>query len=1076
MGIRLDIEGGINTATSPDQLKAGWPYLANVRRILKSRTVARASLGSNQLGGTLPAGPTSLTRLNDPYLGGPGYALVVGAAGKMYVNTGEVASGLSGAPISMLPFRPNGSPKPYCYTGDSSLAVTLENPSYAGYGTVAGMVKVTADGTAWKTGIKEPQFAPAITTTSGTSPIWVIYRYVYRDSRTQALSNPSPESFPAVVPQASVQGSFTDASYASNLTFNSSQYEYSTDFRTKGGVAPGTLTDYTVAHNFGLAVPAGVTINGVQMSLNWGGQFAGTGVLANCALFYQGAIIGQTKSPGTVNSQFSGASGSTTVQGGNADSWGTVLTDAICNDSTFGFGIQILTQSSGGSDRSFFYTFTITVYYTSLNATGTCVSSSDPQVDTIDVYRQDPGLSNFTYVLSVPNSSPSFNDTLSDLQISSNPILQYDNFEPFPSIDLPRSGTINVTAVSQQVISVGIATPGVGQTNGTYNISSSGGGGAGAVVQIVIAGGIITSAVVTSAGSGYTSPPTFPVVHGGTPGTLSAAIAPILPLTANITWVGGDTFNIRWLPGTIILINGIAYQLYSRPTNAIHVLAYLITTTTNGYITFGYPPAATNATYQIPTPLLANESSPVIWGPTPDNAGSFQFGLDPNNPGDLVWTKGNNFDSAPDTNRMSVTAPSEPLMNGVVTSELSTVFSTERFWLIYPNFSDAVATVTGTLGQQWVLIQSAATRGLYMRYALGALGALIAFRGKDGIFVSQGGGPEQSITDTIYNLFPHGGQLPTAVVIGGNTIYPPDDTKVNSQIITVVPDYIFYDYQDVNGTPRTLVYDMEAKGWSVDSYIPTVNCHAWSVGNVYQTLTGCTDGTIRAFDSTGSEASSAVIMTRAENLGSTRVVKRLSGVFLRAIAASAVTLAFYANRIQTAITGFSPSTAGTGSSETDYLTDFTSATNTDLKDLACQFTWPVGSGNVLSEWQPDWTTLPQTIIGWHTGLQAYGQRGWMHIEYMDFSYSSTAAVHVVALCDTGQTFTITLPSTSGIQAKSFNLPPANKFKLVGWTVNSSQPFTFFADSCEMRLATWGIGTETIKPFSGMGFGTQDAST
>jgi len=1074
-GIRLDIAGGINTASSPDQLGgASWPFLQNVRRILKTRTIARPPIGPNLLPASLPSGPTSLVRLNDPYL--PGSALLSGSSGSLNINSTSVATGLSGLPLSYLPYRPTGTPRPYCYIGDGSLAVGILNPSYAAYGPVAGMLKARADGTCWKTGIKEPQTAPGVTTSGGTSPIWVIYRYLYRDSRTQAISNPSPESFPAVVPQASSQGSIAGSAYATNLTYNSSQYEYSSAFRTKGGVSPGTTTDYIIAHNFGLSVPAGVTINGVQVTLNWAGQYAGTGVLSGVGLFYQGALLGQSKSPGVLNQQYSGSSGFTDIEGGNADNWGTVLTPDIVNDGTFGFGVQVTTQESGGSDRSFFYTFTITVYYTSLSATGVCVPSTDPQVDTIDVYRQDPGLSNFTYVLSVPNSSPTFTDTLSDIEVSSNPILQYDNFEPFPSIDLPRSGTCNVTAVNQEVVSVGVATPGVGQTDGTYTIPSSGGGGTGATVQIVIAGGIITTATVLTNGLGYTSTPTFPVSEGGTPGTLAAAIGPILPLTANIQWVSGDLFNVRWLPGTVILVNGIAYQLYNRPATNSSLLAYRITTTTNGYITFGYPPAATGVTFQLPNPELANEPSPVLWGPTPDNAGSFYFGLDPNNPGDLVWSKGNNFDSAPDTNRMYVTSPSEPLMNGTITSMLSTVFSTERFWLIYPNFSDAVAAVTGTLGQQWVLIQSAAARGLYMRYAIGALGNLIAWRAKDCICISQGGGPEQSITDMIYNLFPHGGQAPSPVVIGANTIYPPDDTKPNAQIITVVPDYIFYDYQDTNGNPRTLVYDIEAKGWSVDSYTPAANCHAWSVGNLYQILLGCIDGTIRAFDSTATEAQNAVIMTRSENLGSTRVVKRISGVFLRAVAEVAVNLAFYANRIQTAITGYTPAATATSATESDYFTDFTGATNTDLKDLACQFTWPVGSSNILSEWQPDWTQLPQPIIGWHTGLLSYGQRGWMHVEYLDFSYSSTAAVTITATLDTGQTFTIILPSTAGVQAKSFNLPSALKFKLIGWTVNSPEPFTFFSEDCECRVAVWGIGTITIKPFSGMGFGIGEATT
>lgn len=1079
-GIRLDIAGGINTITSADQIPAGggFPYLCNVRRNLKSRTVARFPLGSNLLTSVLANGIVSVARLNDPYKE-PSYAYLCGSNGGLYVGATQVASGLSGLPISFLPYRPPASPQPWCYVADSSLAVNIPSYTTAGYGAVSGMLKVRSDGTVYKSGIKEPQSAPVIQITkTGTSSNWVSYRYVYRCSKTGALSNPSPESAPLITPLTSVAGTVNATQYQTNLVYNTNQYEFnSNEMRTKGGVSPGTLTDYVFAYGFGLNVPTVdsngeiVSISGVTVALNWIGQYAGTGFLENVALYYGGSVMGTVKSPGTENAQ----SSTTVPQGGASDTWGATLTPEIVNDSSFGFGVQVLTASSGGSDRSFLISFTVTVYYSTTSATGTCVASTDPQVDTIDVYKQTQGLDNFTYTLSVPNSDPSFSDTLSDTQISSNPILYYDNYEPFPSIDLPRSGTCNVTAVNQEVTGISILTAGSSQTNGTFNIAASGGGGSGAVVQITIAGGIITDATVTSAGTGYTSAPTFTVSEGGTAGTLAATISPTLPIAPNIEWVSGDTFNPRWLPGTIILIAGVAYTLYNRPESTTELLCYSSTTSSTGYITYGWPPAATGATWSIAEPDLAAQPSPVIWGPTPDNAGSFYFGLDPLNPGDLVWSKGNNFDSAPDTNRMYICSPSESLMNGTVTSELSTVFSTERFWLLYSNFSDAVAAVTGTLGQQWTPVQSASTRGLYMRYAIGALASLIAWRAKDGIFVSQGGGPEQDISANIYNLFPHGEQAsPSPVVIGGNTIYPPDDTKPNAQTISLVPGYIFYDYQDTAGTPRTLVYDMEAKGWVVDSYTPAVNCHALAVG-VNQILCGCTDGTVRAFESAGTESGTAIIMTPAENKGSTRVVKRIGGVFLRAMAASAITLAFWANRIHTAITGFSPSTAGTGSGENDYLIDFTGATNADVKDLACQFSWPIGSGNILSEWQPDWTYLPAAVIGWKTGLLSYGLQGWGHFEWINLAYQSTADVILVMTMDNGSAITLTFPSTGGVQKKQFTTFPANKFKIVGWTANSLQPFTLFTADTEAYLAGWGTKSEPIKPFQ-EGFGVKTSST
>lgn len=972
MAERLIFEnaGGMNLVQAPDLLSpTEFCYLQNTRKLLGGRMTARPPMGANLLSGTLAAGATSVSRLNDPYL--PGYALVVGAAGVMYVNASSVATGLSGGPLSFLPYRPAGTPRPWDYVADPSLAVTIPDYIASGYGTVAGMLKVRADGLVRKTGIKEPQSAPVIAVATGTGPNWVTYRYIYRDSTTQAVSNPSPESAPQIVPQSSVsdsQSAATGSTINPNVTLNAAQYQgNSNQIRTSGSVSPGTLTDYIVIRNFGLAIPAGVNVDGVQIAVNWQGQQNGTGIIANAALFYQGSILGQTKSPGIQNQQ----TATTATQGGGSDPWGAIITPDIANDSTFGFGIQILAQESGGTDRSFINSFTITVYYTVLSSTGTCAASLDPQVDTIDVYRQSPGLENFTYVLSVPNSAPSFADTLNDLTIATNPILSYANYEPFPSIDLPRSGICTVGGVNQDVTAISILTSGTGQTNGTFVIPSSGGGGTGATVQIVIAGGIITTATVLTAGTGYTSAPSFVVAHGGTPGTLAATISPVLPLGANVTQTSGDLFNIRWLPGTIILIqqpgsnSSVAYVLYNRPEDSTHLTAYTTVTSSTGFISFGFPPAGSGLKWQIAEPDLAAEPSPVIWGPTPDNAGSFYFGLDPNNPGDLVWSLGNNFDSASSSNRLYVTAPSEMLMNGTVTSELSTVFSTDRFWLIYPNFSDAVAAVTGTLGQQWSLVQSASTRGLYMRYALGALGSLTAWRGKDGIFISQGGGPEQEISTQIYNLFPHSqAETPSSVVIGGNTVYPPDDTKPNAQTITLVPGYIFYDYQDTSGVPRTLVYDMEAKGWSVDAYTPTANCHSWAIGDVNQILLGCTDGTVRQFANSGTESATAVLSTGCVNSGDARAQKILGDIFCKALITTSnpVSLALYADRYSVAVGGYSPTSLTGSGSLASYVVDFTSGDGDDLTDIAAQFSWPVGSGNVLEWWEPSWTQLlPDSI-------------------------------------------------------------------------------------------------------------------
>jgi hypothetical protein len=846
------------------------------------------------------------------------------------------------------------------------------------------MLKIRSDGTTYKQGIMEPQVAPNVTFPGGgTGTTQIYYRYVYRSAVTGALSNPSPESIAGTNAQASPSAVVNASDYATKITFNASQYEYvAPQLRTKGGVSPGTTTDWVIAHNFGLSIPSGVNIDGVQVDLNWVGQNAGTGVLSGARLYYLGAGIGTPKLPGIQNQSYP----TDTILGSNGDTWGATLTPAILNDTSFGFGVQITTQSVGGSDRSFLDSFTITIFYSTQNANITPTASTDPQVNKIDIYRQGGLLTNFTYVGTAPNTTAVFTDTLSDLAAVNNPQLEFDNYEPFPSIDDPRSGVVNVSA--------------------------------GAVAN-----------------------------------------------TMNVSWVSGDHFNVRWLPGSDVIIGGVAYTLYNRPSSTTAMVVVLEPSQ-------AVPSPGTGLTMEFPEPNLAAEPSPVLAGPTPENAGSFAFGLDPINPGDMVWTKGNNFDSAPDTNRLNITTTNEPLMNYVITAEMTLLFSTDRYWMIYPNFADALSDVTGTAGQQWTPIQSSGTRGLYMRYAIGALGAMCAFRAKDCIAVTMGGGPEQSITDDIYNLFPHSGSTPSPVTIGGQTVYPPDDTKPNAQTIAITPGYIFYDYQDVNGNPRTLCYDIEAKGWTVDVYSPVVNYHSWAIGPVNQILCGCTDGTIRAMVTGGSETGTAVLATRSEDGGSSRVVKRMGGFWLRAVASATITAAFYANRFMTAITGVVAPTMS-GSNEADYLFDFTAAANADVQDLGVVLSWPLTSGDILAQYQPDWAALPESIIGFKTGQLGYGSGGWKHIEWINLAYSSTQQVTLVMTLignqnDSLATITLNFPATAGKQTKQLMWLPFNKFKLVGWTANSSAPFTIFAADSECLLSTWGAESGTVKVFSQFG--------
>lgn len=186
---------------------------------------------------------------------------------------------------------------------------------------------------------------------------------------------------------AQVQGS----QYRTNLQYNTSQYEYNSAFRTQGSVGAGVLTNYVIATGFNANVPAGATITGITAKLTWQGQNAGTGILQNIALYYQGKIIGTIKSPATANAAVS----TTDSYGSGADLWGAALTPAIVNDPSFGFGVQIETEESGGSDRSFLFTFEIDVTYGNLPQ-GLSLSSSGL---ISGIPTAPPGTYNFTVVV-----------------------------------------------------------------------------------------------------------------------------------------------------------------------------------------------------------------------------------------------------------------------------------------------------------------------------------------------------------------------------------------------------------------------------------------------------------------------------------------------------------------------------------------------------------------------------------------------------------------------------------------------------------------------------------------------------
>jgi len=83
----------------------------------------------------------------------------------------------------------------------------------------------------------------------------------------------------------------------------------------------------------------------------------------------------------------------------------------------------------------------------------TPTASTDPQVDKIDWFRLGGALPVYTYVGTGPNTAAVFTDDRMDSAIDGGEGLSYDNFQPWPLQDLPRTGTCNVAGTAIEWVS-----------------------------------------------------------------------------------------------------------------------------------------------------------------------------------------------------------------------------------------------------------------------------------------------------------------------------------------------------------------------------------------------------------------------------------------------------------------------------------------------------------------------------------------------------------------------------------------------------------------------------------------------
>lgn len=133
------------------------------------------------------------------------------------------------------------------------------------------------------------------------------------------------------------------------------------NYASLGNIAgtTGSYTDYLLVTNFGLTVPAGVIISGIEVQVECSDRNSRTSDYST-RIVKAGNIGADEKAMGTPYSSYD----SRIVYGGNTDFWGETWTNVQINDINFGVAIAVQRNAPDDITAGQIDNITITVYYT----------------------------------------------------------------------------------------------------------------------------------------------------------------------------------------------------------------------------------------------------------------------------------------------------------------------------------------------------------------------------------------------------------------------------------------------------------------------------------------------------------------------------------------------------------------------------------------------------------------------------------------------------------------------------------------------------------------------------------------
>ena len=513
------------------------------------------------------------------------------------------------------------------------------------------------------------------------------------------------------------------------------------------------------------------------------------------------------------------------------------------------------------------------------------------------------------------------------------------------------------------------------------------------------------------------------------------------------------------LPGTVVIINGLAYQ--TRGFNTVASSTFQLETQAGAIVS---PVSMT-----IGSPQTFGNPLPVIFGPLGGNTALTTFALgERNNPGTLYWFNGNDMDSASDVNTLEITDPSEPLIGGCVWNQTVFVATIRKLFIVFP-------AIQGS-GNQFTFTQVPAGSGVISAWCMTAGLDGVYYIGQDGIYQANSYRGASMISKDLWPLFPHEGQTTTEPIALGK-MSPWNMQQINYNRLFVCDNDIYVTYIDTPGnynvlksstiSKASLWRDATSAGWFPYQYTTPVtyflldpqDYQSGSIGGGLfppSILMGCSDGAVRTAGgyTDNSEAYTCEVITPLLNKGDIRGLKLYDDCSSEFEGPLNITvLADYYTIKAAGLVGMVNANRAISPTAIDLSTAQSLALYTNI---AADFTFASASVYGLTKlysFQYSYYDQPVMRNNLVTQFLDMGLPGWKIAKYIRPEILGTGPVTLTITSDQGYVYTTVIYPGAKLQSLDTYIPSYVKGKLFSFSIAGSNQFVCFG--LWIRLKKWG---------------------